>query len=57
MNRLEALLAVLSTVKIEDIAAVPLQEQPLLVNHLEELQDQLISILKDQLPNRENQIH
>lgn len=53
MGRLEKLLELLSEVKIEDIAAVPEKEQPALVDHLEELQDQLIVILKD--PNKTKQ--
>ena len=47
MDRLEKLLKSLSEVKIEDIASVPKKEQPALVDHLEELQDQLRAILKD----------
>lgn len=47
MNRLENLLSTLLTVRIEDISQVPTEEQHLLVNNIEELQDQLKTILSE----------
>lgn len=55
MDRLEKLLKSLSEVKIEDIASVPKKEQPALVDHLEELQDQLRAILKDSKKPKQQQ--
>lgn len=45
MNNLESLFSMLSNITIEDISQAPHEEQPQLVDNIEDLQDRLKAIL------------